>query len=104
MNPLIVIKRLVLRGRIRFTEKARLEMDIDSITADDVAESIINAQRIDKTVRSRSPLRRHSGERLYIIKSSTYDGTRIYSKGTIVNEEGEDVFYILVSAKRSIDE
>ena len=72
--------------------------------ADDVAESIVNARRIDKIVRSTSPHHRRSGDKLYIIKGSTHDGTRIYSKGTIVREASEDEFYILVSAERSIDQ
>jgi hypothetical protein len=98
---LVVIKRLVLQGRIRFTEKARQEMEIDSLSADEVAESIINAQRIEKVVRSTSANRRSARERLYIIKSRTYDGTKIYTKGTIVREDSQDVFYILISAKHA---
>jgi hypothetical protein len=99
MDALLRIKRLVLRGDVRFTEKARNEMDRDGLSAGDVIESIVNAQIIDKTLRSRSRSRRHSGEKLYIIKSFSYDGTLIYTKGTIVREEACEVFYVFVSAK-----
>ena len=99
MDALLRIKRLVLRGDVRFTEKARDEMDRDALTADDVIESIANAQAIDKTVRSRSRSRRHPGEKLYVIKSFNYDGTLIYTKGTIVREEDRETFYVFVSAK-----
>ena len=104
VNPLVVIKRLVLRGSLQFSEKARHEMDIDSLTADEVAESIVNARRVEKVVRSTSALQRHAGEKLYIIKSRSFDGTLIYTKGTIVNQAGEDIFYILVSAKIATSE
>ena len=99
MDTLRIIKRLVLRGWLRFTEKARGEMERDALTVDDVVESIANAQAIDKTVRSRSATRRSSRERLYVIKSFNYEGTLIYTKGAIVREEGHEVFYIFVSAK-----
>jgi hypothetical protein len=99
MDVLVRIKRLVLRGWVRFTEKARDEMDVDDLSVDDVVESILNAQAIQKTLRSRSGSRRHTGEKLYVIKSFTYDGTLIYTKGAIVREAGREVFYVFVSAK-----
>ena len=99
MDTLLLIKRLVLRGWIRFTEKARDEMDADDLRAGEVIESIVNAQRIAKTLRSRSGSRRFAGEKLYIIKSFSYDGTLIYTKGTIVREEEREVFYVFISAK-----
>ncbi len=40
---LIRIKRAVLAGRFIFSEKSRIEMEIDGITDMDVAESILNA-------------------------------------------------------------
>jgi len=43
---LIKIKRAVLAGRYAFSEKARMEMEIDGITEMDVAESILNAVAI----------------------------------------------------------
>ena len=99
MDALVRIKRLVLRGCLRFTEKARDEMDADGLTAGEVVESIVNAQNIAQTLRSRSRARRYAGERLYVIKSFSYDGTLIYTKGTIVREAGREVFYVFVSAK-----
>jgi len=99
MDALLRIKRLVLRGDVRFTEKARDEMDRDGLRTSDVIESIVNAQTIGKTLRSRSRSRRHAGEMLYVIKSFSYDGTLIYTKGTIVREEDRETFYVFVSAK-----
>ena len=51
MDVLLRIKRLVLRGWIRFTEKARDEMETEGLSAADVIESIANAQAIAKTLR-----------------------------------------------------
>ena len=99
MKTLLQIKRLVLRGWIRFTEKAREEMEAGALSTSDVIESIVNAQDIAKTLRSRSPSRRYAGEKLYVIKSFSYDGTLIYTKGTIVKQEKHEVFYIFISAK-----
>lgn len=99
MDILRLIKRLVLRGSIRFTEKAREEMELDGLLQSDVVESIANAQAIDKTVRSRSRLRRSSHEKLYIIKSFNYEGTLIYTKGTVVRRDGEEIFYVFISSK-----
>jgi len=67
-DVLIRIKRAVLAGNYRFSQKALLEMDADAITELDVAESIVNAVAIYKTLRSRSPLRR-GREYLYVIQS-----------------------------------
>jgi hypothetical protein len=99
MEVLIRIKRLVIRGAVRFTEKARDEMELDSLTAAEVLEAVVNAQAISKTLRSRAPARRHPGEKLYVIKGFTYDGTLIYTKGTIVREDGQETFYIFISSK-----
>jgi len=99
MDVLHQIKRLVLHGQIRFTEKARIEMDLDDLSPGQVRESILNAQMIDKTMRSRSMRRRAAREKLYVIKSFSYDGTLIYTKGAITREANQEVFYIFVSAK-----
>ena len=64
MDLLLQIKRLVLRGEVRFSEKARGEMEADGLSAAGVIESIINAQAVSKTIRSRSRAKRHSGEKL----------------------------------------
>jgi hypothetical protein len=50
-NVLVRIKRAVLAGRYAFSEKARIEMEIDGLTELDIAESILNAVAIYKTVR-----------------------------------------------------
>jgi hypothetical protein len=52
-EPLVRIKRAVLAGRYLFSEKARLEMRADGLTELDVAESIVNAVAIYKTLRRR---------------------------------------------------
>ena len=100
MDVLLRIKQLVVRGQVQFTEKARWEMRLDALTPPRVV-SILNARRIDKTIRSRSRFRRHTTEKLYVIKSHDYTGAFIYTKGTIVQKAGHEVFYILVSAKTS---
>jgi hypothetical protein len=51
------IKRAVLAGNYAFSEKALLEMEADALTELDVAESILNAVAIYKTLRSRSSWR-----------------------------------------------
>ena len=99
MDVLLRIKRLVLRGWIRFAEKARDEMEAHGLSASDVIESIANAQAIAKTVRSRSRAKRYAGEKLYVIKSFSYDGALIYTKGAIVRQEDREVFYVFISAK-----
>lgn len=58
MDVLVRIKRAVLAGRYAFSKKARIEMELDGITELDVAESILNAVAIYKTIRSQSPFRR----------------------------------------------
>ncbi len=103
MDILTHIKQLVVRGAIRYTEKARDEMSLDGLSRPDVVESILNARRIEKTIRSRSAARRYPGEKLYVIKGKTYPGTTIYTKGTITQEDGREVFYIIISAKVSTD-
>jgi len=74
-------------------------MENDGLGLDDVVESIMNAQQIAKTVRSTSATRRYAREKLYVIKSFSFDGTLVYTKGAIVREGGEEIFYIFVSAK-----
>ena len=53
------IKRAFSAGNYAFSEKARIEMEADQITELDVAESILNAVAIYKTIRSTSPYRGH---------------------------------------------
>ncbi len=99
---LVRIKRAVLAGNFLFSEKARLEMEIEGITELDVAESILNAVAIYKKLRSQSPFRQKSKEYLYIIQSTNLDGQLIYSKGKLVKEAGEENYYFLISSKKAI--
>lgn len=101
-DVLVRIKRAVLAGRYAFSEKARTEMESDRLTELDVAESILNAVAIYKKIRSTNPLRKRSREYLYIIESANLDGLAIYSKGKLVRETGQDVYYFLVSSKRAL--
>jgi hypothetical protein len=100
-DVLVRIKRAVLAGRYAFSEKARIEMEADGITELDVAESILNAVAIYKTIRSASPFRKRGREYLYIIQSTNLNGLPIYSKGKLVKEQGQDVYYFLISSKRA---
>jgi hypothetical protein len=101
-DVLVRIKRAVLAGRYAFSVKARIEMEVDCITELDVAESILNAVAIYKTIRSKSPFRKRGKEYLYVIQSTNLDGLPIYSKGKLVKEAGEDTYYFLVSSKRAL--
>ena len=103
MDALVRIKRLVLAQRVIFTAKAESEMYADGLTHEMVFEAIVNAPTIMKTLRSRN---RRSGRRetLYVIKGLTYDGAAIYTKGKIATFAGQEVFYVLISSKRSEDQ
>ncbi|MCG3129425.1 MAG: hypothetical protein FLDDKLPJ_00152 [Phycisphaerae bacterium] len=74
----------------------------DDLGPDEVVQSILNADAIGKTLRSSSPRRRSTKERLYVITSFSDAGTYIYTKGKIAREDGREVYYILISAKISI--
>ncbi len=102
MDILIRIKRLVISRRVLFTEKADQEMAADSLTPEMVYEAILNAPAIFKVLRSRNP-KTGKAERLYVIKGMTFDALEIYTKGKIVEKEGIDVFYVLISSKKSTD-
>jgi len=73
-DVLAKIKRLVLQGHYKFSEKARDEMNADGLSELDVAESILNAGTIYKTLRSNRPLREHAKEYLYVIQSTNLNG------------------------------
>jgi hypothetical protein len=103
IDALLRIKRLVLAQRVIFTAKAESEMYADGLSHELVFEAIINAPAITKTVRSRNP-RSGRRETLYVIKGLTYDSLTIYTKGKIATFEGREVFYVLISSKRSTDE
>ena len=99
---LVRIKRAVLNGRYAFSEKARMEMESDRLAELDIAESLLNATTIYKTVRSTSPTRRGTRERLYMIESTNLTGLPIYTKGKLVKEAGMEIYYFFISAKRSL--
>lgn len=96
------IKRAVLAGHYAFSEKARIEMEIDAITELDVAESILNAVAIYKKVRSTSVQRRSRQEYLYVIQSPNLDGLAIYTKGKLVHEADVETYYFLISSKKAL--
>jgi len=98
----IRIKRLVVAGRVIFTEKAETEMAAEELTPELVYESILNAPTVFKVIRSRNPHTNRS-EKLFVIKGLTFDGLDIYTKGKILTKEGADVFYVLISSKRNTD-
>src|SRR5688572_8586416 len=100
-DVLVRIKRAVLAGRFEFSRKAADEMDADDLTRLDVAESVVNAVAIYKTIRSISPYRRNQREHLYIIQSTNLRGVPIYTKGKLVADAGVETYYFLVSAKRA---
>ena len=99
---LVRIKRAVLNGHYAFSEKARLEMEADCLTELDIAEAMLNATSIYKTVRSTSPTRRGARERLYVIEGTNMTGLPIYTKGKLVKQAGVETYYFLVSSKRSV--
>ena len=96
------IKRAVLAGNYAFSEKALLEMEADGLTELDIAESILNAVAIYKTLRSQSPWRQQRTEHLHIIQSTNLDGLMIYSKGKLVEEAGVERYYFLISSKKAL--
>ncbi|MSS73237.1 MAG: hypothetical protein EXS64_17375 [Candidatus Latescibacteria bacterium] len=102
MDTLIRIKRLIIAGKIIFTEKAEDEMNRDDLTPELISEAILNAPAITKILRSRNSQSRHR-ETLYVIKGLTFDGLLIYTKGKILIHQQQEVFYVLISSKRSTD-
>ena len=99
---LIRIKRAVLAGNYAFSEKARIEMEADSLTELDVAESILNSVAISKVIRSTSIQRKRAGERLYVIQSTNLSGLLIYTKGKLVIEMDTETYYFLISSKKAL--
>jgi hypothetical protein len=102
MDILVRIKRLVVSRQVLFTEKAEIEMSRDSLTPELVYEAILNAPAIFKVLRSRNP-KLGTSERLYVIKGLTFDGLAVYTKGKILKKQGIDIFYVLISSKKSTD-
>ena len=103
MTTLLRIKRCCLTGRLVFTAKADAERVADGLSHEDVIEAIANAPAIYKTMRSRSSRRRTARERVYVIVGLTHDAIVVYTKGVLRRIGGQDCFYLLVSAKRSVE-
>ncbi len=99
MDVLVAIKRLIVARRVEFTLKAEEERLSDGLSIEEIFESIVNANGLKKVLRSRSLARTRADEKLYIIESPSYSGVWIYTKGTIRRKDGQEVFYVLVSAK-----
>jgi hypothetical protein len=87
--------------RVIFSAKAREERLDCGLAVEEVLESILNAPTINKVLRSTSRFRKLRKEKLYVIISSTFDGTLIYTKGSIRRVNDREEFYILISAKWS---
>lgn len=102
MDLLARIKRLVFARRVAFTAKANDELAADGLREEDVFEALLNAPAINKVIRSRRPFGRRI-DMLYVIKGLTFDGLLIYTKGKIIRRGNDEVFYILISSKRSTD-
>ena len=75
-------------------------MERDDLDEEQVVEAIVNAPAIYKRISSGNP---HTGQReyLYVIVGVTFDGTAIYTKGKILKKAGKEVFYVLISSKKS---
>jgi hypothetical protein len=101
-HTLIRIKRAVLARRFRFSAKAKEELQRDGLDEEELVESILYASFINKVIRSTSPFRENRREMLYIIISPTLTGLLIYTKGKLTMENGQYVFYFLVSCKRAV--
>jgi hypothetical protein len=99
METLIRIKRAVLSGHIVYTDKAETEMEMDRLLRWEVEESIVYADAIYKSIRSK--LSSGHREYLHIIHGRTLNGILIYTKGKLVVRSGIDAYYVLVSGKRS---
>jgi len=102
VDVLIRIKRLVIGQKVLFTEKAEIEMARDALEPELVFEAILNAPAVYKVIRSKNRLSGHV-EPLYVIKGLTFDGLAVYTKGKIMKKDGHEVFYVLISSKRSTD-
>ena len=100
MDVFIRIKRLVIENKIYFTQKAADEMAADGLLNSEVREAILNAPAIKKKIKSTKP-RDEKREILYLIIGLTFDGIPVYTKGRISKMGGREVFYVLISSKRS---
>lgn len=101
-DVLIRIKRAVLAGRYAFSDKARVEMEVNNLTELDVAESILNAVAVYKKLRSHGTSPGQSREYLYVIQSTNLEGLMIYTKGKLVRDADTETYYFLISSKKAI--
>ncbi len=85
------IKRLIVQGNYQFTLKAESELEADGLVIEDALESILNAGNINKIINSTHPKSRKK-EKLYIIKSFTYDNILVYTKGKIFRNDNIESF------------
>ena len=97
------IKRCIIKGQVRFTFKAELEMLADHLSRLDVLEAILGAQGISKVLKSRRRPSSGGTDRLYVILGFTYDGILVYTKGKLQRESGQEVYYILISSKKAVE-
>ena len=74
----------------------------DALTPELVYEAILNAPAIFKVLRSRNA-KAKKNERLYVIKGLTFDGVDVYTKGKMLKRGRVEVFYVLISSKKSTD-
>lgn len=100
MDLLAHIKRLMIRGSYVLTQKAAMECERDGLEEEDVIEAVVNAVTL-RSKRSKSSNKRVPGEKVHIIEGFTFDGVLVYTKGVIRKHDNREVFYLLVSAKRS---
>jgi len=103
LTTLIKIKRLLIDGKYRFSNKASNELRRDGFDIRDAVEAILNAPAITKRIVSHDPF---TGKReyLYIISGPTYQGQILYNKGKFVQSEDSIEFNFLISSKRDISE
>lgn len=64
-----------------------------------LSPGVLKAQTIDGVLQLVSSHSRHWQERRCVINRFSISGALIYTKGAIVRQAGQEVFYILVSAK-----
>lgn len=101
VDTLIKIKRAIIEHRYFFSQKAKDEMLGNGLDEMSVVESIINSDIIYKSMRSRSPIRKYSYERLYVIIGLSYDGLEIYTKGKFTKMINGEIYYHFISSKKS---
>jgi len=93
-----ILKRAVLTGHYAFSEKARVEMDMDGLTELDVAESILNAVAIYKKLRSHGGSQTRSREYLYVIQSTNLGSIRRANWSV----RPKPRHYFLISSKKTV--